>query len=116
MTATSSLRSRRSASIASSTSVASLYGQSGHASKLRNLVALQNRGKQSFRDLRDLLSAELAIDPGSLRFEQHFIEHHLAHIASAFYPSGLSAAAGLSNDGSGDFVSMMTADCEDTRI
>ena len=87
-----------------------------HPSKLRNLVALQNRGKQSFRDLRSLLSAELEVDPGSLRFEQHFIEHHLAHIASAFYPSGLSAAAGLSNDGSGDFVSMMTADCEDTRI
>ena len=46
----------------------------------------------------------------------HFIEHHLAHIASAFYPSGFRKANGLSIDGSGDFVSCAVAECEKNKI
>ncbi len=33
------------------------------------------------------------------------VEHHLAHLASAFYPSGFEKAAVLSIDGMGDFAS-----------
>ena len=46
----------------------------------------------------------------------HFIEHHLAHIASAFYPSGFDKANGLSIDGSGDFVTCAIAECEKNSI
>ena len=46
----------------------------------------------------------------------HFIEHHLAHIASAFYPSGFKKANGLSIDGSGDFVTCAIAECENNLI
>ena len=46
----------------------------------------------------------------------HFIEHHLAHIASAFYPSGFKKSNGLSIDGSGDFVTCAIAECEEKRI
>ena len=46
----------------------------------------------------------------------HFIEHHLAHIASAFYPSGFKKANGLSIDGSGDFVSCAFAECDNNKI
>ena len=46
----------------------------------------------------------------------HYIEHHLAHIASAFYPSELKDANGLSIDGSGDFVSFAYAKCKDNQI
>ena len=46
----------------------------------------------------------------------HFIEHHLAHIASAFYPSGFEKANGLSIDGSGDFVTCAIAECEKNSI
>ncbi len=46
----------------------------------------------------------------------HFIEHHLAHIASAFYPSGFERANGLSIDGSGDFVTCAIAECENNKI
>lgn len=46
----------------------------------------------------------------------HFIEHHLAHIASAFYPSGFTKANGLSIDGSGDFVTCAIAECENNLI
>ncbi len=46
----------------------------------------------------------------------HFIEHHLTHIASAFYPSKFSDAIGLSIDGSGDFVSFAVANCKEGKI
>jgi carbamoyltransferase len=46
----------------------------------------------------------------------HFIEHHLAHIASAFYPSGFKNCTGLSIDGSGDFVSCAIAECQNKEI
>jgi len=46
----------------------------------------------------------------------HFIEHHLAHIASAFYPSGFEHSNGLSIDGSGDFVTFAWAECKKNNI
>ncbi len=46
----------------------------------------------------------------------HYIEHHLAHIASAYYPSKFKKSIGLSIDGSGDFVSCAIAECEDHKI
>jgi len=56
-----------------------------------------------------------AHDPQKLRFVG--VEHHLAHIASAYYLSPFdSLTAGLSYDGSGDFVSLMAAKCEGTSI
>ncbi len=45
-----------------------------------------------------------------------FIEHHLAHIASAYYASEFNDAIGLSIDGSGDFTTMMIAECKDENI
>ena len=46
----------------------------------------------------------------------HYIEHHLAHIASAFYPSGFKDAVGLSIDGSGDFTTLAIAECNQDKI
>jgi len=46
----------------------------------------------------------------------HFVEHHLAHIASAFYPSKFKKSNGLSIDGSGDFVTCAIAECEKKKI
>ena len=91
-----------------------LYGLR-HPAKVPNLVRLRARG-QSLKGLRDTLADALEIDPGRMRFREHYIEHHLAHIASAFYPSGLDEAAGLSIDGSGDFVTTMFARCNGTKI
>jgi carbamoyltransferase len=42
----------------------------------------------------------------SLRAELHFIEHHRAHLASAFYASPFQEAAVVSVDGFGDFASV----------
>ena len=45
-----------------------------------------------------------------------FVEHHLAHISSAFYASSYDNAIGLSIDGSGDFTSLMIAECSNKEI
>ncbi len=56
-------------------------------------------------------------DPAKVRFEAVSVEHHLAHIASAYYLSPFEGlTAGFSYDASGDFASMMAARCEGTRI
>jgi carbamoyltransferase len=84
-------------------------------SKILNFIRLRQR-KESMRDVRSLLSKALDTDPGQLRFQEHHLEHHIAHIASAYYCSGWERAAGFSYDGSGDFVSTMTARCEGSKI
>src|SRR5689334_5726181 len=79
--------------------------------KILNFIKLRQR-KAAMRDVRSLLAAALGVDAASLRFQEHRLEHHIAHIASAYYCSPWDAAAGFSYDGSGDFVSMMMARCQ----
>lgn len=56
-------------------------------------------------------------DSSRVRFETVEVEHHLSHIASAYFLSPFDGVtAGLSYDGSGDFASMMAAHCEGNRI
>lgn len=55
-------------------------------------------------------------DPARVKYQIFNVEHHLAHIASAYYLSDFDSAAGFSYDGSGDFASAMAARCEGTRI
>lgn len=56
-------------------------------------------------------------DPAKVKFETCNVEHHLAHIASAYYLSPFEQlTAGFSYDGSGDFASAMAARCEGTTI
>ena len=71
--------------------------------KIPNLLKIHRR-RENLNDLRALLAGMLQADPKALRFVEHHIEHHLAHIASAYYASGFDRAAGFSYDGSGDFV------------
>lgn len=66
---------------------------------------LRNAGR--VRDLKAVLCQELAIEMGSLRAQFHNVEHHHAHLASAFFVSPFPDAAVLSIDGMGDFVSAM---------
>ena len=83
--------------------------------KILNFIRLRQR-KEAIRDLRSLLADALEIDANKLRFEEHHLEHHIAHIASAYYCSPWEKAAGFSYDGSGDFVSTMMARCEGNEI
>lgn len=65
----------------------------------------------------DQLAEVCGEDPAQVRFQTVGVEHHLAHIASAYYLSPFeSLTAGFSYDASGDFASMMAARCEGTRV
>ncbi len=83
--------------------------------KILNFIRLRQR-KEAMRDLHTLLANALAVDSAQLRFQEHHLEHHIAHIASAYYCSPWEKAAGFSYDGSGDFVSTMDARCEGDHI
>ncbi len=83
--------------------------------KILNFIKLRQR-KEAMRDVRSLLATALDVDAKELRFQEHHIEHHIAHIASAYYCSPWERAAGFSYDGSGDFVSTMMSNCEGSEI
>ena len=61
------------------------------------------------RDVKAGLTGALGIDNDALRAQTHDVEHHQAHIASAFFVSPFEEAAILSVDAFGDFASTMTA-------
>ncbi len=67
--------------------------------------------------LVETLTAACDEDPAQVKSQVHRVEHHISHIASAYYLSPFeSLTAGFSIDGSGDFVSGMAARCEGPRI
>ena len=82
------------------------------------LPALLKTGAGQVRqlDVKSQLAAEFELDPAALTFRQLRVEHHLAHVASAFFSSPYEQAAGFSVDGSGDFVTCMLAACRDNDI
>ena len=76
----------------------------------------RRRARRSFR-LIDQVAAACDRNAASLRARVVCVEHHLAHIASAYYCSPFDGlTAGFSYDGSGDFASAMVARCEGNRI
>jgi len=83
--------------------------------KILNFIRLRKR-KEAMRDVRSLLIKGIDNASQKLHFQEHHLEHHIAHIASAYYCSPWEKAAGFSYDGSGDFVSTMTARCEGSEI
>ncbi len=84
-------------------------------SKLLNFINIRKR-RESMNDLRTLIATALEMDAQDLQFQSHAVEHHIAHIASAFYCSDMDQAAGFSYDGSGDFVTAMFARCSGTDL
>jgi carbamoyltransferase len=67
--------------------------------RVRNAVTVQHP--------RSALAAALDIPSQQVTARLHNVEHHRAHMASAFYVSPFRHAAILSVDGMGDFVSTM---------
>jgi carbamoyltransferase len=68
---------------------------------------LTSRAVNSVRiaQVGEVLAAEGIVPQESRRV--HFVEHHRAHLASAFFPSPFEEAAVISIDGFGDFSSVM---------
>ena len=63
---------------------------------------------QKIKNIRSAASVKEALEQSyglELKAEIHHVEHHLAHLASAFLVSGFKEAACCSIDGFGDFAS-----------
>jgi carbamoyltransferase len=60
-----------------------------------------------FTGIREALAKAFDADPAKISAKFHRIEHHQAHLASAFFVSPFESAALLSADGLGDFASTM---------
>jgi carbamoyltransferase len=50
------------------------------------------------------------------KLKLNFIDHHISHISSAFYPSEFQNSLAISIDGFGDFSSLVIAECLDQKI
>ena len=70
----------------------------------------------SFADVPEALAQAFDTHPKRIRARFHRLEHHRAHLASAFFVSPFDRAALLSMDGMGDFASTMWATGEDRRM
>ena len=68
------------------------------------------------QDLRQVLAEALHVDHSDFKAEFHNVEHHRAHMASAFFVSPYREAAILSVDGMGDFVSTMWGVGRENRL
>lgn len=80
------------------------------------LVRDRLNNMSAVRDVKAALCRALNLESNAVRADFHNVEHHRAHIASAFYVSPFAGAAVLSIDGMGDFVSTMVGQASGTRI
>ena len=64
----------------------------------------------------ELVADAMGARASEVRATFHQLEHHLAHISSAYYWSPFERATGVSIDGAGDFATNMVASCEGNRI
>jgi carbamoyltransferase len=78
-----------------------------YALRLPGFALERARVMRRFSGVREELAAAFEMDPSALRAQFHRIEHHHAHLASAFFVSPFEQAAVLSADGLGDFASTL---------
>src|SRR5580700_7008211 len=69
-----------------------------------------------FAGIPQALAQAFDTDPAKIAAKFHRIEHHQAHLASAFFVSPFERAALLSADGLGDFASTMWGTGESSRM
>lgn len=99
---------------------ANLLAKLGFA--MRNLPRMPGLARQRLEhraevaSVPQLLEQALGFARGTLPARVHHVEHHLAHLASAFLVSPWERAALLSIDGFGDFASTMTGMGQDRQI
>lgn len=65
------------------------------------------RTVEKIRNIKTVLAESIGVRESSLNMEFHNVEHHMAHMASAYLVSPFEEAAVLSIDGFGDFCSTM---------
>jgi carbamoyltransferase len=75
----------------------------------RRLFRQQLTAGRRRKHLPDLLADALGLDANTAQSRMHYVEHHPAHLASAYYASGFDEATAVAIDGFGDFVSTSIA-------
>lgn len=64
----------------------------------------------------EVIASTFGLDPAAVDAQTRYVEHHPAHLASAYHTSGLDEAACCAIDGFGDFVSVSTAHGRNGRL
>jgi carbamoyltransferase len=72
--------------------------------------------RRQARSIPQLVAEACGVGEKDCRFRVVRVEHHLAHVASAYYASDFEEAAGFSYDACGDFASTLFARCRGQRI
>ena len=80
-----------------------------------SLAAPRLRNRAAVNDVPTRLWHSLG-ETGTCPWRVHRVEHHVAHAASAYFPSGLDRASILTVDGFGDFSSTLVARGDGARI
>ena len=68
-------------------------------------ASIATRGSK-FAGIADVIARTFDLSPAAVEARAQYVEHHPAHLASAFHTSGLAEAACCAIDGFGDFVSV----------
>lgn len=87
-----------------------------YAVKMPSFARERAKVLAKFTGIPEALGEAFGLDPKSLRAQFHRVEHHQAHIASAYFVSPFDSAACLSADGLGDFASTMWAAGKGNRL
>jgi carbamoyltransferase len=87
-----------------------------YALRMPSFARERARVLTKFSGVREALARAFDADPRKITAQFHRIEHHLAHLASAFFVSPFESAAVLSADGLGDFASTMWATGDGGRL
>ena len=87
-----------------------------YALRMPHFALDRGRAWTSFAEVPTPSRKALEIDPKRIRARFHRVEHHRAHLASAFFVSPFDRAALLSADGLGDFASTMWGTGEGGRM
>ena len=78
-----------------------------YALKMPSFARERAKVMTQFVGIPEALAKAFDVSPDAIRAKFHRIEHHQAHLASAFFVSPFDQAALLSADGLGDFASTM---------
>jgi carbamoyltransferase len=86
---------------------ARLWTKLKFAARMPRFAAERMHVLLNFIGMKSQLAESLSVSPERIRAQFHRVEHHHAHLASAFFVSPFDQAAMLSVDGLGDFASAM---------
>lgn len=81
-----------------------------------DLVKNRLRNALKVGDIEKVISSQFKVPRSELKAQFHNVEHHIAHLGSAFFVSPFDEAATVSVDGFGDFIGAMWGTARSNQI